>query len=177
MAEFNAELLRIVAMGPKPSKTLLKAVAEFTEPDGTNKVLDAYRKMNGRWSKGQKKIQKQSRELLYAAVMLRAAASLEQSGQEGSGVSQDKRLAESTLCIRFTSKAADQEENKRSSDKKSGHEDSNPNLPSVKYRAAGGAATDNKILFSSFANDEDGYAARVLLAFSVRGLACPPDPK
>ena len=167
MAEFTAELLRVIAMGPDPSDELLAAVKVVQEKDGSNKALAAYDSMRGKWSKEQVKLHKRSRELLYAAVMLRAAGSLDQSNQDR--LQPEQRQAESSICFRLISKSLDQPANRRMSDNKSGHEVTN-------VRAAA-AATDPEILVATFGISEDEYASKALRAFSKRGLACPPDPK
>lgn len=169
MAEFNADFFRVLALGPNPSQELL-ALCSKRDEFGQTPVLSAYARRNN-WSTAQKDNYEKSREFLYAAVMLRAAASLVQSGQEANSVPQEQKLAESSIGLRFRSRTAHVSANM---DAKgfSGHEMENPHLPAV-FKAAA-AATDHRIILSTFGLAEDYYASEVLEEFRNKGLACPP---
>ncbi len=167
MAEFNAELLRALGMGPEPSLCFLKAMEEKIRPD--NEAIQAYLKFRDSWTAPQKELHDLSKELLYAAVMFRAAALLEHSGQNK--IDQEERMTEASVCLRIISQSFNQPANKHGAKGETGHERSNPARTS--FLAAG--ATDNKVLVTTFGIDEDKYASLALKMFSESGLACPPD--
>lgn len=119
MGAFNADMLRAVALGPDPNRDLLKFVEEAAnsvlvfEDDpyskevrqNAEKTLTEYKRRN--WTCEQKELYYKSRDLLYAMVMLRAAAFLDDSMQDkAKEIPEERKIAEAHLIVRITSNSA-----------------------------------------------------------------------
>lgn len=157
MGVFNSDLLRALAIGPQASAEL----KYLFKPN--SRAWKAYKKYKDKWRGEQPGLHADSKDLLYATVMLRAADALQRMEDCGAKVT-ERTFVEVNLCIRIIPTSFNVEENKDEKSGRTGHE------PVIQK------STDNKVHVSFFESPiEETEAFIALDRFSRRGLACPPD--
>lgn len=154
MGRFNSDFFRVLAVGPAPDPKLVTNLNDC----GLESVVAHGRQRSGGWSQEERDLYQESKDLLYAMVMLRAEAFFKATQQGDGRVPDDQKMAEVHLVIRIKTDAADRDANTERSN----------------HKRAAVSATDKGLSVAIHGMDyEDGNVARLIARFEERGLACP----